>query len=306
MKIPHPIPYQGSKRWLAHTICQCLPRNVPTFYEPFAGSAAVTLAAAAGGLAGRFALSDIHPPLMSLWNAIVNAPEELAAEYECLWTAQTGRGRDYYDEVRSQFNRGKEPAPFLYLLARCVKAAIRYNTKGEFNNSPDNRRLGAKPRTMRWHIHESSRLLRVVTDISCRDFRDATAPATADDVIFMDPPYQGVSRERDARYVSGLGYADFCDALAEMNRRGLSYIVSYDGRTGERRYGEPLPKELELLHFEVAAGRSTQETLLGRDSTTYESVYLSQALIARIGRAPASLSNPRIPDEQLSLFEGAA
>ena len=51
MKIPHPIPYQGSKRWIADTICKCIPGMVPVFYEPFAGSAAVSLAASTAGLA---------------------------------------------------------------------------------------------------------------------------------------------------------------------------------------------------------------------------------------------------------------
>ena len=59
-------------------------------------------------------------------------------------------------------------------------------------------------------------------------------------------------------------------------------MVSYDGRTGEKRYGAPLPAELKLLHLEIRVGRSTQATLLGRDSVTYESLYLSPALRRRL------------------------
>ena len=32
--LPHPIPYQGSKRKLAPVISRYLPRSVATFYEP--------------------------------------------------------------------------------------------------------------------------------------------------------------------------------------------------------------------------------------------------------------------------------
>jgi hypothetical protein len=39
-----------------------------------------------------------------------------------------------------------------------VKAAVRYNATGEFNQSPDNRRMGALPETMRAHIPGGSRL----------------------------------------------------------------------------------------------------------------------------------------------------
>ena len=56
------------------------------------------------------------------------------------------------------------------------------------------------------------------------------------------------------------------------------YVVSYDGRTGDKEYGEPLPADLGLLHFEIRVGRSTQATLLGRSCVTYESLYLSPSL----------------------------
>ena len=46
MRIPHPIPYQGSKRGIAEAILAYFPQHVTRLIEPFAGSAAVTLAAA--------------------------------------------------------------------------------------------------------------------------------------------------------------------------------------------------------------------------------------------------------------------
>jgi len=46
MGIPHPIPYQGSKRNLAPDIMRYFPADVDTLIEPFAGSAAITLTAA--------------------------------------------------------------------------------------------------------------------------------------------------------------------------------------------------------------------------------------------------------------------
>ena len=42
-----------------------------------------------------------------------------------------------------------KPDLLLYLLARCVKAAVRYNASGEFNQSPDNRRRGMPPHDAR-------------------------------------------------------------------------------------------------------------------------------------------------------------
>ncbi len=59
-------------------------------------------------------------------------------------------------------------------------------------------------------------------------------------------------------------------------------FVSYDGRTGAKIFGDPLPTALNLKHLEVYAGRSTQATLLGRADVTYESLYLSPALLSRL------------------------
>jgi DNA adenine methylase len=49
---PHPIPYQGSKRRLAAAILRHAP-PARRLVEPFAGSAAIKLAAAAHGSASR-------------------------------------------------------------------------------------------------------------------------------------------------------------------------------------------------------------------------------------------------------------
>ena len=45
-----------------------------------------------------------------------------------------------------------------------------------------------------------------------------------------------------------------------------------------------MPKNLELTHVEIDAGRSSQATLLGRINKTYESIYISPALIHRINK----------------------
>ncbi|MGV0005087.1 MAG: DNA adenine methylase [Candidatus Porifericomitaceae bacterium WSBS_2022_MAG_OTU9] len=48
--LPHPFPYQGSKRGIAKLILPYFPVLAARLVEPFCGSAAVSIAAAAGGL----------------------------------------------------------------------------------------------------------------------------------------------------------------------------------------------------------------------------------------------------------------
>lgn len=293
MNVPQPFPYQGSKRKLAPTILALLPDTINTLIEPFAGSGAVSLAAAQGDKAQRFVLNDINAPLMALWAEIIHSPEQLAAQYEELWHDQLGREKAYYFQVREEFNRTRQPHYLLYLLARCVKAAVRYNTNGEFNQSPDNRRKGMRPAAMRQNILAASRLLRGKTRLLATDYREVLAQTKPGDVVYLDPPYQGVVANQDPRYVQGLSFDGLVNALADLNRRGIAYLVSYDGRTGAKMYGKPLPESLNLAHLEINAGRSTQATLLGRDRITYESLYLSPSLgkcVEQSSREPRQLA----------------
>lgn len=300
MRVPHPIPYQGSKRNLASAILDYFPDHVDTLIEPFAGSAAMTLAAAARNAVSRYLISDLNKPLVDLWRAIIQSPEKLAKQYEQLWNAQHGDRRQYYDQIRDEFNRDGKPDHFLYLLARCVKASVRYNANGEFNQSPDNRRMGSLPETMRQQILGASHLLRGKTKFACLDYKEVVAQATTDDLIYLDPPYQGVCGSRDPRYLKSVLFDEFIEVLETLNFRNISYLVSYDGRTGEKEHGRRLPEQLRLHLVELKAGRSSQATLLGRDEVTVESLYLSPALAEKLN---LRRSYPRRSIEQMVLLE---
>lgn len=286
--IPHPIQYQGSKRTLAPVILRYFPRSINCLIEPFAGSAAITIAAAARGSAKSHYVNDLNQPLAGLLRLIVEDPLGTAAFYERVWNEQHSDSLAHYYQVRDDFNRTQDPRLFLYLLARCVKGSVRYNSEGQFNQSPDKRRHGTRPETMRASIIGVSALLKGKTTFSTRDYQEVIAEADKSDLIYMDPPYQGVCGDRDARYFSGISHNDFILSLEALNSRGISYIVSYDGRLGDKTFGEPLPAVLGLTCIELEAGRSTQSTLLGRKEVTYESLYLSPALVERLGHATAT------------------
>lgn len=280
--VPHPFPYQGSKRGIAKFILPYLPADLDRVVEPCCGSAAVSIAAANRGLARRFWLNDLNAALMALWREIVERPEELAAAYARLWHDQQPDRKEFFFGVRRRFNESRQPGHLLYLLARIVKGSIRYNADGEFNQSPDNRRAGMRPSVMRRQILGVHRLLAGRTSLSSKDFRRVALESTPQDLVYIDPPYQGTSQARDRRYCNGVGYDEFVDALRMMNETGLSYIVSYDGRTGDKSHGRLLPQALGLHHLYLPAGRSTQATLLGQARETVESLYLSPILVERL------------------------
>lgn len=283
--VPHAIPYQGSKRALAHAIIPLIPDDITLLVEPFAGSAAVTIAARYAKVVQGSLISDINEPLMALWDRIITDAHALTDDYEALWHEQRSNPRTFYDDVRAKFNATKEPHLLLYLLARCVKAAVRYGKNGDFNQSPDNRRLGAIPATMRRRLVDTSRVL-TDTATTAIDYKEALLSADSKSVVYMDPPYQGVSNVRDHRYMHGLERHEFEISLRDAVESGVSFMLSYDGVTETRQYGDAISDDLGLTHLHIIAGRSSQATLQGLNKITIESLYLSPALVERLGGEP--------------------
>jgi DNA adenine methylase len=260
-----------------------MPRGGARLVEPFAGSAAITLAAAARNAFERFLIADGLAPLAEIWRLVIHDPQALARGYERLWRRQLNDARQAYETIRAEFNASRDPIRLLYLLARCVKGSARFNREGEFNQAPDNRRLGTRPDVMRREIFGAHALLNRRSEARAADFRETLAEVRADDVVYMDPPYQGISGGRDRRYFQGVALHDLVTELNRLNVRGVPFLLSYDGTCGDRAYGAELPKELDLVRVPLRAGRSTQSTLAGRAEITVESLYVSPA--ARIACA---------------------
>lgn len=258
------------------------PDDFDRLIEPFAGSAAITIASAFYFKASHFIINDINEPLARLWDNIINNPKTIIKQYHDIWHGQHGKEEEYYYQIRNKFNETRKPEYLLFLLAKCVKAAVRYNAQGDFNQSPDKRRLGRNPQMMRDDILRVSHLLKGKTEIYSTDYSNILDLAASDDLIYMDPPYQGTGLNGGFNYAGNIEFDNFVISLFELNHKNIPYILSYDGRTGDKTFGNPLPDKLNLTKIEINAGSSSQATLLSRKEITYEAVFLSPALLAKI------------------------
>lgn len=291
---PHIVQYQGSKRNLASQILQYIPKKFNRLIEPFAGMAAITIAVSKQKRAERYLLNDLNEPLVNVLRESITNPQQLVEDYTRIWSEQLtyqGGSVEHYYKVRNDFNNGNQcAANMLYLLARCVKGSVRYSSSGQFNQSPDKRRMGTNPINLSRNVFLISSYLKGKTDFSSVDYRDVTRNARPGDVVYMDPPYQGVCSSRDSRYFSGIDFNDFVECVDDLNRRGVDFVISYDGTCGDKQYGIDLPKELGLRKIMLRAGLSSQSLLLGKKETTVEALYLSHNL---------RYSMTQIPQEQL-------
>lgn len=280
--VPHIVQYQGSKRILAPQILPYMPRRFERLIEPFAGMAAITIATAKAGRAKHFVVNDLNKPLVDILQSAIETPKTLIDEYTKVWSEQfsfkDGCVEHFY-KVRDDFNRGNQSAAnMLYLLARCVKGSVRYGSNGQFNQSPDKRRNGTSPKTLKTNVETISYYLKGRTSFSSKDYREILEEARPGDVVYMDPPYQGVSNVRDCRYYSGIEFDGFVEAIDRLNQRGIDFLISYDGKCGDRQYGEDLPNGLNLQKVLLNAGLSSQSLLLGKKEVTFEALYISRGL----------------------------
>lgn len=284
--VPHLVQYQGSKRNLAFEISKHFPGHFSRLVEPFSGTGAVSIYAAAKGLCPRYHLNDINKPIIDMMKLCVDDPELLTKEYEIIWSKQFLPGKDnvdYYYEMRDLFNNSdSNPGLTLFILARVAKGAIRYNSKGRMNQICDKRRFGTRPETIYKNAKAISQLLRGSVTFSTLDYKEILDSAEPDDLVYMDPPYQGVARGLSSRYLQNINHDEFVHEIYKLNEKNSMFIISYDGKTGDKVFGNQLPDDLDLHHILIDAGRSSQATLNGRSERTYESLYISRRLMEQI------------------------
>lgn len=299
---PQIVQYQGSKRKLAPKILQYMPRHFSRLVEPFSGMAAISIAVAKLKRADSFLINDINAPIVEILRSAIEAPDTLLREYTDIWSEQftyaDGSVAHFY-HVRDEFNAGqRDSARMLYLIARCVKGSVRYSVYGEFNQSPDKRRNGTSPKSLKENITAISYYLKGKTEFMSTDYREVFEATQQGDLVYMDPPYQGVTNVRDSRYLAGVDFDEFVEAVDGLNQRGVDFLISYDGTCGDKKYGQDLPDFLNLRKVMLRAGLSSQALLLGEKKTTYEALYVSRGLWQYM---PKTINQPTLFEPQLAI-----
>ena len=146
----------------------------------------------------RAIFSDSNPHLIDFYRALSagKVTPHLVREFLELEGKRLSKyGEAYYYEVRQRFNSYHAPLDFLFLNRCCFNGLIRFNNSGAFNVP-----FGHKPqRFSRAYItkivNQVSWVVARMRDSDWRfkhqDFRLSLAEASADDLVYCDPPYVG-------------------------------------------------------------------------------------------------------------------
>ncbi len=261
------IKWSGSKRSQANEIVSYFPKKIDVYFEPFLGSGAIM-----GHLRPNKAVgSDINKPLIELWKLIQRNPRKVATEYKKNWDSLQKEGHTFFYKIRDRFNQKQSPLDFLFLTRTCVNGLIRYNKKGEFNNSLHYTRKGMNPAQLEKIIFKWSEIIKNYKFIET-SYEISTKKAKKGDFIYLDPPYFNTG----TRYFGVIDYQKFINYLEDLNKRRIKYALSYDGSRGETSYIVKIPKKLYKRHIMLHSGNSAFGKVQNKKiEKVYESLYLN-------------------------------
>lgn len=226
------LKWAGGKKRLAATVARRAPTHFARYHEPFLGGGAVFFALRSAGMAEASSLNDASLELVSCFTAIRDNVDELVRALRRLednYLHAPDRAAVYYD-VRGQLALDPidQAARMMFLNRTCYNGLYRVNRSGQFN-VPHGRY--ANPRIIdEDNIRACSRALAGAA-ISHDDFEAACDRAKRGDFVYLDPPYQPLSRTSSfTGYTSGaFGIAEqerLRDCFERLTSRGVAAVVS--------------------------------------------------------------------------------
>ena len=187
------IKWVGGKTQMLEELLPLIRNNLSsdsTFYEPFAGGLAVTLALQHP----KTIVNDLNSELINMYRVIKHWPEELISELKCF---QNSHNTEFYYHIRnldrtdllSRMDDVAKAARTIYLNKTCFNGLYRVNKKGQFNSPIGRTTSGKTPDIVQEDlIREMSKFLKTV-HFHCGDYREHLVCTKEGDVIFFDPPY---------------------------------------------------------------------------------------------------------------------
>jgi DNA adenine methylase len=264
------IKWSGSKRSAARILCKLWPqiRASARYFEPFVGGGSMLpVRPIVEGVAG-----DTIKELVDLWTEIRDHPDEVIKHYSRLWHQRQSEGYLVFYRVRERFNEEKNPLDLFFLSRTCVNGLIRFNAKGEFNNSLHHTRPGIHPDRLSEIVYSWSSVLSGIKFLAC-DYRITLNSAETGDIVFLDPPYVGT---KGRYHPESFDFEALYKELERLNTIGAYWMLTLDGKAGARIYNEQIPRSLYQASISIPTGNSPFTRLMNTSlDGVVESVYFN-------------------------------
>ncbi|WP_197409106.1 DNA adenine methylase [Psychrobacter sp. ENNN9_III] len=223
------LKWVGGKRQLMNDIEPLIPSKISTYYEPFIGGGAVLL----NQQPKKAVINDYNAELINVYAVVRDQVEELIEDL-----ATHKNESDYFYSIRvqdreegfDQLSSLKRASRVIYLNKTCFNGLYRVNSSGEFN-TPFGRYKSPNI------VNES--VLRAVSkylqnnniELLSGDFEDALKGARRGAFVYLDPPYDPISKSSNfTGYVEGGFGVDqqerLRDVCVKLHQKGVKFLLS--------------------------------------------------------------------------------
>ncbi|MGB6837813.1 MAG: DNA adenine methylase [Dehalococcoidia bacterium] len=221
------IKWAGGKTQLLPQLGPAVPKAFKTYYEPFAGSAAMFFWLRRERGTFPAVLMDLNPELVNCYQVV---RDNVKALIPLLARHQRQHGKRHYYQVRDlepqSLRREDRAARFIYLNKTCYNGLYRVNSQGKFNVPMGSYKNPAILETE--VLLAASQALQTV-DVREGDFSDILEEISSDDFVYLDPPYYPISETSSftGYAVSARGRPEFG---AGEHQRLAQFFKALDGR----------------------------------------------------------------------------
>ncbi len=228
------LKWAGGKGSLLPHLLTRVPLHLTDYYEPFLGGGALFLSKCARNTKFHAHLSDINAELINAYRMVKDAPEELISllstfqsEYD-----ESSNKSEYYYKKRdwNPTDPIESVARLVFLNKTCYNGLYRVNSQGEFN-VPFGRYKN--PRILdSENVRAVSRVLRETdAELGSIDYKTALSRCGRGDFIYLDPPYQPVSKTSSFTHYTPSGFSEndqveLAQQFAKLVNRGCTVLLS--------------------------------------------------------------------------------
>lgn len=259
------LKWVGGKRQLMNDIEPLIPSKISTYYEPFIGGGAVLL----NQQPKKAVVNDYNAELINVYKMVRDHVEELIEDL-----ATHENESEYFYRIRVQdreegfesLSALKRASRVIYLNKTCFNGLYRVNSSGEFN-TPFGRYKSPNI------VNEP--VLRAVSkylqnndiDLLSGDFEDALKGARKGAFVYLDPPYDPISKSSNfTGYVEGGFGSDqqerLRDVCIKLHQKGVNFLLSNSATP----FIKDLYKDFEII--EVGAKRQINSVASKRGEVT--------------------------------------
>lgn len=240
--------WAGSKRQHLAVLSSFWTSDFERYVEPFMGSASLFFAIRPE----KAVLSDLNSNLVRTFIAVRDHPQAVANRL-----AKIRFGKRSFYRVRQMDETKLDPidaaARFIFLNRFCFNGLYRTNQAGRFNVPYGAGKTGQLPNSadLRWVANALQ-----ACSLRNSDFAPVLKATKQGDFVYLDPPY-AVGNRRVFRQYNGSSFGAedlkrLDDCLLDMDRKGVSFVLSYASCPEARFYFKGWPRRRICIHRNIA------------------------------------------------------